>query len=128
MLRGDRSDNGHDGRHQGQEACAQHDRERHRVDLPLADVAQTRGMQSCAVTRLATPVVDDQTAASALKVSTPTRGCEVSSASLASRMGARASGASRAKAAPSACNWSGRMMRLAAATTKRRKGNNARMP
>src|SRR5204862_776080 len=124
----DRSDNGHDGRRQGQEACAQHDRERHRVDLPLRRRPDTPYAELSAVTRLATPVVDDQTAASALKVSTPTRGCEVSSASLASRMGARAGGASRAKAAPSACTWSGRMMRLAAATMKRRKGNNATMP
>jgi hypothetical protein len=79
-------------------------------------------------TRLATPAVEDHTAASAPKVSTPIRGREVSSASLASRIGASAGGAFRARAAPSASTCAGRMTTLAAATTKRTNGHSARMP
>src|SRR3989441_10967063 len=68
--------------------------------FPWGRRSETPYAEFRAVTRLLTHVVDDHTAASALKVSTPTPGRGVSSGRLASSVGARAGGVSRAQAAP----------------------------
>jgi hypothetical protein len=70
--------------------------------------------------------VEDHAAASALEVSTPTRGRDVSSDSLATRTGDRAGGVSRASAAPTAPTSSVGIIRLAAATMKSTNGHRAR--